>query len=50
MYGIISGISDTDDINYCPKRGAEISTLHGDGTATYDECGYHFGVIDCEEE
>ena len=21
MYGIITGITDTDDINYCPKCG-----------------------------
>ena len=24
MYGIISGITDTDDINYCPKCGAKM--------------------------
>ena len=50
MYGIMTGITDTDDINYCPKCGAEIVTAHGDGTAECDECGYHFGVIECEED
>jgi len=50
MYGIITGITDTDDINYCPKCGAEIATKHGDGTAECDECGYHFGVVECGEE
>lgn len=50
MYGIITRITDTDDINYCPKCGAEIVTAHGDGPAECDECGYHFGVIECEED
>ena len=45
MYGNITGINDTDDINYCPKCGAEIVTVHGDGTAECDECGYHFCVV-----
>lgn len=49
MYGFISGYSDTDDINYCPKCGAEISVYNGDGTAECDECGYHFVVVECEE-
>ena len=49
MYEIITGITDTDDINYCPKCGAEIVTVHGDGTAECDECGYHFGVVECGE-
>ena len=50
MYGIITGITDTDDINYCPKCGAEIATMHSDGTAECDECGYHFGVFECGED
>lgn len=50
MYGIISGISDTDDINYCPKCGEKIDTHHGDGTASCDVCRYRFGVVECDEE
>lgn len=50
MYGFITGITDTDDINYCPKCGAEIAIMHSNGTAECDECGYHFGVVECGEE
>ena len=50
MYGFLSGISDTDDINYCPKCGREILTFHGDGTAVCLDCGFVFGVVECEED
>lgn len=33
MYGFISGYTDTDEINYCPKCGEEIREWRGDGTA-----------------
>lgn len=49
MYGFISGITDNDDIAYCPKCGEEIRTFYGDGTAKCN-CGYHFGVVESEEE
>ncbi len=49
MYGFISGITETNDINYCPKCGEEVSRFHGDGTAICTGCGYHFGVVECEE-
>ena len=49
MYGFVSGISDNDDINYCPKCGNEVTVLYGDGTAECELCGYHFAVIECEE-
>ena len=49
MYGFINGITDNDDIHYCPKCGEPITIFHGDGTAKCDECGYHFGVVECEE-
>lgn len=49
MYGIISGLTDTDDICFCPKCGCEISMFYSDGTAKCDECDYHFGVVECEE-
>lgn len=47
MYGFISGVTDNDDIHYCPKCGEQITRFNGDGTGT--ECGYHFGVVECEE-
>lgn len=50
MYGYISGITDTDDIAFCPKCGAEIIEFHGDGTAKCEECGLHFGVVECDED
>lgn len=49
MYGYISGYSDADEINYCPKCGEEISEYRVDGTADCSECGYHFGVVECED-
>ena len=49
MYGFISGISDADDINYCPKCGGEKLSPHGGGTAVCLDCGFTFGVIECEE-
>ena len=33
MYGFISGITETNDINYCPKCGEVIREWSGDGTA-----------------
>lgn len=51
MYGYISGFTDTDDISFCPKCGEEITEYFGDGTAkcNNEECGYHFGVVECED-
>ena len=48
MYGFISGITDTDDINYCPKCGSDDLDRICDGTARSCECGYSFGVIECD--
>ena len=50
MYGFISGITDTNDINYCPKCGAVIAAHHADGTARCLDCGFNFGVIECKED
>lgn len=50
MHGYISGYTDTDIINYCPKCGGEINTYYGDGTGKCDNCGLRFGVVECEEE
>lgn len=49
MYGFISGISDTDDIKFCPKCGEAIGNYHSDGTAECQSCGFSFGVIEVEE-
>jgi len=50
MYGYIAGITDTDEISYCPKCGAEIKKFIGDGTAVCESCSYHFGVVESDEE
>ena len=50
MYGFLGGITDTNDINYCPKCGAVIAAHHADGTARCLDCGFHFGVVECEED
>lgn len=50
MYGLISGITDTDDITYCPKCGNVIIVFCCDGTAKCDDCGFHFGVVECEDD
>lgn len=49
MYGFISGITETDDISFCPKCGSDDLDRFGDGTARCYECEYHFGVVECEE-
>ena len=40
MYGFVSGISDTDDINYCPKCGEKIYFYKANGEAVCDKCGF----------
>lgn len=49
MYNFISGISDTNDIRYCPKCGAYIVEHYADGTGKCDDCGFRFGVVESEE-
>lgn len=49
MYALISGISDTDYINFCPKCGEPIRTHCGDGTAKCESCGFRFGVVEDDE-
>ena len=50
MHGYIQGITDTDEINYCPRCGCEVSGYYGDGTAICRGCNYRFGVVGVEEE
>lgn len=50
MIGIVTGITDSGAIEYCPKCGARIYTRYADGTAECDQCKYRFGVVDCEDE
>ena len=49
MYGFIDGVTDTDDIEFCPKCGSDDLDRFGDGTARCCECKYHFGVVECED-
>lgn len=49
MYGYLTGISITDDINYCPYCGAEIYISYTDGTVECEKCGKRFGVIEIDE-
>lgn len=48
MYGFISGVSETDDINYCPKCGSDDLDRNIDGTAKCNDCDYEFGVVEKE--
>lgn len=50
MYGFVSGISDMDDINYCPKCGEKIYSYKANGETVCDKCGFQFSVIECEED
>lgn len=48
MIGIITGITDSGNIEYCPKCGEQICTRYADGTAECEQCKYRFGVVDYE--
>ena len=47
MYGFINGITDTDNISYCPKCGAEIKEYRGSGYAVILLFNFHFGGVVC---
>ena len=49
MYGFISGYTDTDEINYCPKCGERIEDYYGGGTGYCRECDFRFGVVEGED-
>ena len=46
MRKFISGITDTNNIKYCPRCGAGIRVFLGNGTVRCRDCSYHFGVVD----
>jgi len=48
MCAMLCGVSDTDEIRYCPFCGAEVSVAHADGTVDCDKCGRRFGVIETD--
>lgn len=50
MYGYIQGITDTDEINYCPRCGCEVSANYSDGTSECRGCNYRFGVVGMEDD
>lgn len=50
MYGFISGVTDTEDINFCPKCGESRLVGRADGTCECEECGYIFGVVEAVTE
>ena len=50
MYGFVSGISDSNDINYYPKRGVIIAAYRASTTARCLDCGFVFAVIECAED
>lgn len=49
MYGIITGLTDSENITYYPKCGEIIGVFYSDGTAKCDDCGFHFGVVECDD-
>lgn len=50
MQGLISGITDSGAIEYCPKCGERICMSYADGTAECESCGYRFGVVDFNDK
>lgn len=50
MYGHIAGLTDTDEINFCPYCGEEITIMHAGGTVTCDSCKRRFGVVELDSE
>ncbi len=50
MIGIITGITDSGAIEYCPKCGEKIYRRYADGTVECEGCHYRFGVVDCDDD
>lgn len=34
----------------CPFELGDTKEYRGDGTAVCEECNFHFGVVECEED
>ncbi len=50
MYGYIAELTDTDEINFCPYCGEEVSIMQAGRTVTCDSCKRRFGVIELDSE
>lgn len=50
IYKYLYGFTNESNVTYCPKCGAEILNFYDDETVYCEECGFHFGVVKCEEE
>lgn len=37
-----------EEARVVPSSGGEATEFYGDGTARCGECGYHFGVVECD--
>lgn len=48
MYGFISGISDTGNINYCSRCGERIYETYGNGKGIC-KCGFRFFVVEADD-
>ena len=44
MYSYVTGMTDDDNIFFCPRCGEEIRRYNGDGTAVCSSCRLRFGV------
>lgn len=50
MYGFVSGLADTDGVEYCPFCGSEVDSKYADGSCKCDECGRRFYTLEVEED
>lgn len=50
IYKYLYGFPNESNVTSCPRCGAEILNFYEDETAYCKECGFHFGVVECEEE
>ena len=49
MYSYVKGMTDDDNIFFCPRCGEEIRRYNGDGTAACSSCRLRFGVVEVEK-
>ena len=50
MYGMLYGVSDTDEIKYCPFCQEEVSAAYANGTVECGFCHRRFGVIEADPD